>query len=109
MFTTPQVIALLIVATLGHLMALFWYLADKNKWKVCERTIYDLPISDEQIRREMINSIHTPIHAAILAAFLYLGFFVDTSLASFFYSALATTIWAEIWHYSSHRAFHLRA
>ena len=57
----------------------------------------------------MRNSLHAPIHAVILAAFLYLGFFKDTSFASFFYSALLTTIWAEVWHYGSHRAFHLRA
>jgi sterol desaturase/sphingolipid hydroxylase (fatty acid hydroxylase superfamily) len=68
-----------------------------------------LPIDQQQIKRELRNSLHAPIHAVILAAFLYLGFFEDTSLASFFYSAVVTTIWAEIWHYVSHRAFHLRA
>jgi sterol desaturase/sphingolipid hydroxylase (fatty acid hydroxylase superfamily) len=68
-----------------------------------------LPIDAQQIKREMRNSLHAPIHAVILAAFLYLGFFRDTSFASFFYSALLTTIWAEVWHYGSHRAFHLRA
>jgi Delta7-sterol 5-desaturase len=109
MFTTPEIVILLVIATLGHAMAFFWYLADRNKWKICERTIYDLPIDAQQIKREMRNSLHAPIHAVILAAFLYLGFFKDTSLASFFYSALVTTIWAEIWHYVSHRAFHLRA
>jgi Delta7-sterol 5-desaturase len=109
MFTTPEIVILLVIATLGHVMAFFWYLADRNKWKICERTIYDLPIDPQQIKREMRNSLHAPIHAVILAAFLYLGFFKDTSLASFFYSALLTTIWAEVWHYGSHRAFHLRA
>ncbi len=109
MFTALQIVTLLVIATLGHLMALFWYLADKNRWKICERTIYDLPISEEQIRREMKNSLHTPMHAVILAVFLYLGFFRNTSLASFICSGLATAIWAEIWHYGSHRAFHLRA
>ena len=109
MFTTPEIVILLVIATLGHAMAFFWYLADRNKWKICERTIYDLPIDPQQIKREMRNSLHAPIHAVILAAFLYLGFFKDTSFASFFYSALLTTIWAEVWHYGSHRAFHLRA
>ena len=109
MFTAPQVVILLLVATLGHLMASFWYLADKHRWKICERTIYDLPIGGEQIRREVKNSLHAPMHAVILAVFLYLGFFSNTSLESFFYSGIATTIWAEIWHYASHRAFHLRA
>lgn len=109
MFTTPEILILLLIATLGHVMALFWYVADRKKWKVCARTIYDLPISKEQIRRELRNSLHAPIHAVMLAIFLYLGFFKDTTLLSFFYSGILTTIWAEIWHYSSHRAFHLRA
>jgi len=109
MFTAPQLVTLFVIATLGHVMALFWHLANKNRWKICERTIYDLPISEEQTRREMKNSLHTPMHAVILAVFLYFGFFRNTSLASFVYSGLGTAIWAEIWHYGSHRAFHLRA
>lgn len=109
MFTTPEILILLLIATLGHVMALFWYVADRKKWKICARTIYDLPISKEQIRRELRNSLHAPMHAVMLAVFLYLGFFKDTTLASFFYSGILTTIWAEIWHYGSHRAFHLRA
>ena len=107
--TIAELVILLVVATLGHAMALLWYLAVKRKWKLSERTIYDLPIGDEQIRRELRNSVHAPIHAVILAGFLMLGFFNNTSLASFIYSALLTTVWAEIWHYGSHRAFHLRA
>jgi sterol desaturase/sphingolipid hydroxylase (fatty acid hydroxylase superfamily) len=90
-------------------MALLWYVAHKNKWRICERTIYDLPIDDKQIRRELKNSLHAPIHAVILTAFLLLGFFKNTSLVSWLSTAAATTIWAEIWHYASHRAFHLRA
>jgi lathosterol oxidase len=109
MFTTLEIAVLLVIATLGHAMALFWYVANRNEWTICQRTIYDLPISEKQIRQELKNSVHTPIHAVILAAFLFLGFFQDTSLTSFVYSALATTIWAEIWHYASHRAFHLSA
>jgi len=108
-FTAPQVFTLLLIATLGHLMAVFWYLADRYRWKICERTIYDLPIGAEQIRREVKNSLHAPMHAVILAVFLYLGFFRNTSWDSFFSTGIATTIWAEIWHYASHRAFHLRA
>jgi sterol desaturase/sphingolipid hydroxylase (fatty acid hydroxylase superfamily) len=107
-FTTAEVVALLIVATLGHAMALIWFRAYKKKWKFCEQTIYDLPIGDEQIKRELKSSILTPIHAVILAAFLYFGFFENVSVASFVCSAVATTVWAEIWHYSSHRLFHLR-
>jgi len=109
MLSTREIVTLLVIATLGHVMASLWYLAHKYKLKLCERTIYDLPISGEQIRREAKNSLHAPMHAVILAAFLYLGFFRNASLASFFCTALATTIWAEIWHYGSHRAFHLRA
>ena len=90
-------------------MALIWYLAAKNKWKICERTIYDLPIGSEQIRRETRNSLHAPIHALILAIFLWFGCFTNSSVVSFIYSAAIATIWAEIWHYASHRAFHLRA
>lgn len=109
MFTAPQVVILLLIATLGHLMALLWYLAHKYRWKICARTIYDLPIGAEQMKREIRNSLHAPMHAVILAAFLYLGFFRNASVSSFFYTGIATTIWAEIWHYGSHRAFHLRA
>jgi sterol desaturase/sphingolipid hydroxylase (fatty acid hydroxylase superfamily) len=108
MFSAPEVVVLLVIATLGHAMAVLWYLGDKKKWKFCERTIYALPIGGDQIKRELRNSLHAPMHAVILAIFLYFGFFRHTGITSFFYSALATTIWAEIWHYGSHRAFHLR-
>lgn len=109
MLTTPEVVSLLAVAVLGHAMALFWYIAGKLQWKLCARKIYDLPINSEQIKRELRNSIHAPMHAVILAAFLLVGFFKNTTWASFFYTALLTTAWAEIWHYFSHRAFHLRS
>ena len=107
--TFAQIAVLLLVATAGHMMALFWYLAVKNKWRIAERTIFDLPIPDEQIGRELRNSLHTPAHGVLLGTFLWLGFFQNDSVLSFLYSALATTIWAEIWHYASHRAFHLRS
>jgi Delta7-sterol 5-desaturase len=105
--TTPELVLLLIIATLGHLMALFWHLAVTRKWKICERVIYDLPISKEQIRRELRNSLHAPIHALLLAPLLYLGVFKRTGWLSFVFSLVLATIWAEIWHYASHRAFHL--
>lgn len=108
MISGAEIAVLLVIATLGHVMALFWYLAVRNRWKLAERTIYDLPIDRDQLRREMKNSLHAPIHAVVLAAFLLLGFFSNTTFSSFVYSALLTTIWAEIWHYVSHRAFHLR-
>jgi sterol desaturase/sphingolipid hydroxylase (fatty acid hydroxylase superfamily) len=106
--TVMQAIVLFVIAVLGHVMALFWYAAFVRKWKISERTIYDLPIGSEQIRREVINSLHAPIHAVILAIFVLLGFFQQTTFVSFVYSAVLTTLWAEIWHYASHRAFHLR-
>jgi sterol desaturase/sphingolipid hydroxylase (fatty acid hydroxylase superfamily) len=108
MMSATEIAILIVIALLGHVMALFWYLAVRNKWPIAERTIYDLPIGSEQLSREMKNSLHAPIHAVILAAFLLLGLFDHTSFVSFVYSALLTTVWAEIWHYASHRAFHLR-
>jgi lathosterol oxidase len=105
--TTLQVIVLLIIATLGHVMALVWYLAGARGWSIAATTIYDLPISREQIRRELRNSLHAPMHAVLLAPLLYLGFFANTSAASLAGSAILSTIWAEIWHYASHRTFHV--
>lgn len=109
MIGTAEVIVLLAIASLGHAMALVWYIAAQNNWRMCERTIYDFPFKPEQIRRELRNSIHAPIHAMLLGAFLGFGFFKNTSLSSFILSLLATTVWAEVWHYASHRAFHLSA
>ena len=99
---------LAVVALLGHIMALIWYVALRRKWRICERVIYELPVKSSQNRRELINSIHTPIHAVFLLGALLAGLFGDRSLSGFIYSALITTIWAEIWHYFSHRAMHWR-
>lgn len=101
-----EIVALLSIATLGHAMALFWYLAVTHEWKICERIIYDLPISRDQIRRELKNSLHAPIHAVLLTALLSLGCFRHTSWLCFAGSLGLATIWAEIWHYVSHRALH---
>src|SRR4051794_39790031 len=109
MFSAPEIVVLVIVATLGHVMAFTWYVAHKHGWKICARTIYELPIKETQVRRELLNSLHTPMHALILAGFLFLGFFRNTTVISFASTALLTTVWAEIWHYGSHRAFHLSA
>jgi Delta7-sterol 5-desaturase len=108
-FTSSQIAVLLLIAVLGHAMALVWYLAARMKLRICARTIYDLPISAKQIRRELRNSVHAPIHAVILAAFVYCGFFTSTGWASFAGSLIVTFLWAEIWHYGTHRAFHLPA
>ncbi|HXY07574.1 MAG TPA: sterol desaturase family protein [Terriglobales bacterium] len=107
--TAAEIVLLLIIATLGHLMALFWYLAVTRKWRISERVIYDLPIRTDQIRRELKNSLHAPIHAVLLTILLYGGFFRRRTWLSFALSLVAGTIWAEIWHYASHRAFHLRS
>jgi lathosterol oxidase len=108
MITAPEIVVLLVIALLGHAMAFIWYVAAKQEWRICERTIYRLPINQAQMAREFRNSLHTPVHAVILAAFLYFGFFRNDSWASFFVSLVATTLWAEVWHYASHRAFHLK-
>ncbi|MFN0219774.1 MAG: sterol desaturase family protein [Hyphomicrobium sp.] len=103
-----EIAALLVVAMLGHVMAGIWYVAYKNEWKLCEKKIYDIRISDKQLRRELLNSIHTPIHAVILAAFLAAGCFSERSWAGFLATLVLAFVWAEIWHYLSHRAMHLK-
>ena len=98
-----QLVVLLVIAFLGHVMALLWYLAGARNWSIAARTIYDLPISREQIRREFRNSLHAPMHAVMLAPLLYFGFFKNTSWRSLVLSLILATAWAEIWHYASHR------
>jgi len=107
-FSHFEIGVLIVIALLGHVMALIWYLAATKGWKICERTIYDLPFDETQVRREARNSLHAPIHAVMLALFLYAGFFGNASVLSFLATLVLTAIWAEIWHYASHRAFHLR-
>jgi sterol desaturase/sphingolipid hydroxylase (fatty acid hydroxylase superfamily) len=98
---------IVLVAVLGHSMALFWVCAAHFHLKICENTIYAIPISQEQIRRELRNSLHTPIHAAMLYVLVLLNCFTNDTWGSFGISVLLTTVWAESWHYISHRAFHL--
>jgi sterol desaturase/sphingolipid hydroxylase (fatty acid hydroxylase superfamily) len=88
-------------------MAFVWYLAGAYQWSIAARTIYDMPIGREQIRREFKNSLHAPMHAVMLAPLLYFGFFANTTWLSLILSLVVATVWAEIWHYASHRAFHL--
>ncbi len=102
-------IAVIIVAILGHLMAVFWYFAKKQNWKICQRVIYTIPIKDNQLRREFKNSILMPIHAIFLGSLGWIGFFNNNSTQSFLLTLIAVVLWAEIWHYFSHRAMHLRA
>jgi lathosterol oxidase len=109
MFTWPQLATLLIVAVLGHAMALLWYVAATRRWRLAQRCIYNLPFGKDQIKREWRNSIHAPIHAIFLGGFVWFGFFQNATIGSFVYSGVLTTIWAEIWHYVSHRVFHVRS
>lgn len=99
---------LIVVAVLGHVMAGLWYVADRHQWKVCARRIYDLPIKHKQVRRELLNSLGMPIHAVFLGLCLWAGFFENKSVLSFIITGVMTTVWSEIWHYWSHRAFHLK-
>ena len=97
-----------VIAILGHALALFWYAAKKNNWKICERTIYDIPIKSRQIRRELVNSLHSPAHAIFIYLFVWLGCFKNTSVISIFGTLVLTFVWAEFWHYFSHRAMHIK-
>lgn len=107
--TTLELVLLLVVATIGHVMALFWLSVEKFEIDMARVRIYDLPTKNPQLRRELRNSIHTPMHAIILAGALWLGLFDNRTFGSFLYSLVATAIIAEIWHYVSHRAFHLKS
>jgi lathosterol oxidase len=109
MIGTPEGLTLLVVATLGHVMAFGWFLAEKSSVGRCRRTIYALPISAHQLTRELKNSLCAPIHAALLFLCLASGLFRGTGLMSYLVSLLATAVVAEVWHYFSHRALHTRA
>lgn len=106
---TEEIISLMVIAILGHIMAAIWYAAYKGNWTICQKKIYNIPISDKQMWRELKNSIHTPIHAVILAGFLYMGSFTARGWPTFFITLAIAFIWAEIWHYVSHRAMHLKS
>jgi lathosterol oxidase len=109
MFTWPEIIVLAIIAFVGHAMALLWYVAWKKQWKLTSKTIYELSFKEGQLQRELLNSIHAPMHAVILGAFIWLGAFQAREVGSFFCSVAITFVWAEIWHYGSHRAMHLKS
>jgi sterol desaturase/sphingolipid hydroxylase (fatty acid hydroxylase superfamily) len=108
-FTTPQIVVLVLIATLGHVMALLGYLAVKCRFKVCDRLVYDLPIESAQLRREFRNSLHSPMPAIMLAGVLYLGYFQNDTWLSFAATLVLTFLWVEIWHYVTHRAYHLKS
>lgn len=106
MFTVLQISVLLAIGIIGHLMAVIWFLAERQKWSLTSTSIYAIEVKSSQLRRELINSLHNPMHAIILGLFLAGGFFLDYSIASFWGSLFLTFVWAEVWHYFSHRAFH---
>ncbi|HID68597.1 MAG TPA: sterol desaturase family protein [Roseibacterium sp.] len=107
--TASETAILCLVAVIGHLMALFWLCVEDYDVDLSRDRIYDLPIKDPQVRRELKNSLHTPMHAAMLVLALFAGLFDARTFGSFLLTALLVTIWAEIWHYASHRAFHLKS
>jgi lathosterol oxidase len=107
MIASAKIPPLILIAILGHSMALFWLFAARSEFKLCQKPIYAIPLSKEQITREVRNSIHTPIHAVILYVFVLLNFFTNATWGSFVISLLLVAVWAEAWHYVSHRAFHL--
>jgi len=99
---------LIVIGLLGHVMALFWCVATRRGWRISRNTIYAITITSEQIRREFKNSMHTPIHAIIIGAFLLIGFFASPTWQAFVISLVLTTVWVEVWHYISHRILHTR-
>jgi len=103
-----QAATLIAVALLGHVMAVVWLCAARWNWAFCDSKIYAISWNDEQVRREFKNSLHAPIHAVVLFGFLWFGFFQDATWLGAFLSLALTAVWAEIWHYVSHRMFHLR-
>lgn len=107
--TLTQFFILIVIASIGHLMALFWYHAKKHGLAICRRTIYELSASEAQVKQEIKNSLLIPMHAVLLVIPLSAGYFRNTDLNSFLYTVILTFVWAEIWHYSSHRAMHLRS
>ncbi len=107
--TALEATVLCLVAVIGHLMALFWLCVEEYEVDLSRDRIYDLPIKDPQVRRELKNSLHTPMHAIMLLAALLLGLFDARSVWSAIYTLLLTALWAEIWHYASHRAFHVKS
>lgn len=106
--TATQWIFLIIIAVLGHVMAGIWYLAQAKGWRACRNTIYDFPAKRKQMVRELVNSLHLPSHAVILGGLLWFGYFQNASVLSYIITLAGMIIWAEIWHYFSHRAMHLK-
>lgn len=106
---TGEILILFLVAVVGHAMAVFWYSVEEYEVDLSRDRIYDLPVKDPQVRRELKNSIHTPMHAVVLFGALVVGAFESRTFLTFLGALVITALWAEIWHYASHRAFHLKS
>lgn len=106
--TAGEAAILCVVAVIGHLMALLWPCVEDYDVDLSRDRIYDLPIKDPQVRRELKNSLHTPMHAVMLLMALLAGLFDARTIGSFVLTLLLTAVWAEVWHYTSHRAFHVK-
>ena len=42
--TREEIVVLGLIATIGHAMALLWFVAVEEKWKITEKVVYDMPI-----------------------------------------------------------------
>ena len=108
LLSSQDLVILVLLGTLGHLMAAFWIVAIRRKWSICKRTIYDLPFPEGQMRRELRNSLHAPIHCVWLLLLFLSGYFQGRGILVGVISFLLTALFAEIWHYFSHRLLHLK-
>ncbi|MFN8061242.1 MAG: sterol desaturase family protein [Vicinamibacterales bacterium] len=90
-------------------MASFWQYALAHEWPICRRTIFALPTDAQQLQRERRNARLAVLPAVLLGLGLTAGLFGATGWTASAWTAVATTIWAEVWHYASHRAMHLPA
>ena len=91
---------------------LFVYAVDFYIKTKIPKKIYAIEANRDQINREKRNSaLTTPIHAALLFAFLATNTLKvkNETLPLILMSFVLTFVWTEIWHYASHRAMHHRA
>ncbi|RYE59229.1 MAG: sterol desaturase family protein [Sphingobacteriales bacterium] len=97
---------IVLLALAGHSCAFFWLWAEGKNFKTLGFKIYSETWTNAQLKREIFNSIWTPIHAIVALGFYYSRIFSGQGLVSFVYSLLLTYIWGEIFHYYSHVLFH---
>jgi lathosterol oxidase len=108
MISLPETVVLVVVATLGHLLAFVWMMARKSGLNLCRCTIYQLPVPGRQLKRELRNSVYAPLPAVMLLLCLAMGAFNGTGPVSFGFALVVTFVCAELWHYFLHRALHTR-